>query len=71
MFIFAGSTGQTLYFGSNSDIIVKNNGLGLLARNYDATPVDEMQPPATPSGRDATGCNSAGRKCNRVALVSK
>jgi hypothetical protein len=61
-----------LYFGLNSGIIIeKINGLGLLARNYDAPPADEMQPPATPSGRDATGCNSAGGKCNRVAFVSK
>ena len=66
MFIFAGSTGHTLYFGLNSGIIEKSNGLGLLARNYDAPPPPmkcnplqpppgEMQPVAIRQEKNATG----------------
>ena len=40
---------HTLYFGLNSGIKEKSNGLGLLARNYDAPP-DEMQPLQPPPG---------------------
>lgn len=49
--------------------VVNLGAARMMVKGYNATPIDGVQPPATPPGGDATGCSI--QDLNRVALVSK